>query len=111
VGRLDREWLNQRARAVRMKFGSVVEIEDLGNHHTATVLTLGILLAGPVDVTPDPKRKGFYEVEGGATTYYIYVSPVSRTVSLLACWKNVMQPMPSFANSALGTTRTVENAD
>jgi hypothetical protein len=96
---------------MRMKFGPVVEIEDLGNHHTATVLALGILLAGPVDVTPDPKRKGFYEVEGGPTLYYVYVSPVSGTISLLACWKNVMQPMPSFAYSALGVTRIAESAD
>jgi len=79
---------------MRMSFGPAFEIEDLGNHHVATVLTLGILLAGPVDVTPDPKRRGFYEVEGGSTVYYIYVSPVSGTISLLAAWTNVVHPMP-----------------
>jgi len=41
-----------------MNFGEVLKIEDLGNHSAATVVSLGILLAGPVDVTPDAKRKG-----------------------------------------------------
>jgi hypothetical protein len=44
-----------------MNFGEVLTIEDLGNHAAAAVIGLGILLAGPVNVTPDLKRKGFYE--------------------------------------------------
>jgi len=81
---------------MRMNFGPVFEIEDLGNHPVTTVLTLGILLAGPVEVTPDPKRKGLYEVEGGSTGYYIYVSPVSGTISLLAVWTNVVPSTLQF---------------
>jgi hypothetical protein len=81
---------------MRLNFGPVLEIEDLGHHPVGTVLTLGILLSGPVDVTPDPKRKGFYEVEGGSTVYYIYVSPVSGTISLLAVWMNGVRPMLQF---------------
>jgi len=77
-----------------MNFGPVLEIEDLGNHHAATLIHLGILLAGPVNATPDPKREGFYEVEGGSTVYYIYVSPVSEAISLLACWTNVARCVP-----------------
>jgi len=96
VGRLDRKWPNQRAKPMRMNFGPVFEIEDLGNHPVTTVLSLGILLAGPVEVTPDPKRKGLYEVEGGSTSYYIYVSPVSRTISLLAVWTNVLRSVLQF---------------
>jgi hypothetical protein len=44
-----------------MNFGEVFEIEDLGNHPTATVVRLAILLAGTVNATLDPKREYFYE--------------------------------------------------
>jgi hypothetical protein len=81
---------------MKMNFGEVFEIEDLGNHPTGTVIRLGILLAGTVDATPDPKRKCFYEIEGGSTVYYIYVSPLSGKVSLLASWANPTRPEPGL---------------
>jgi len=74
---------------MRMKFGEVLEIEDLGKHPAETVISLGILLAGTVNVTPDPKRKWFYEIEGGSAVYYVYVSPSSGRISLIASWENV----------------------
>ena len=75
---------------MKMNFGEVFELEDLGNHPAATVIRLSILLAGTVNATLDPKRKYFYEVDGGPTVYYIYVSPLSGKVSLLASWANVV---------------------
>jgi hypothetical protein len=75
---------------MKMNFGEVFEIEDLGNHPAATVIRLSILLAGTPNATPDPKREYFYEVEGGPTVYYIYVSPFSGTISLLASWPNAV---------------------
>ena len=92
---------------MRMSFGPVIEIEDLGNHHPATVIELGILLAGSVDVMPDPKRKGFYEVEAGGTVYYIYLSPRSGTISLLATWANEIGSVPQL-DIARTARRTVE---
>ena len=74
---------------MRMKFGEVLEIEDLGNHPAETVIRLGILLAGTVNATPDPKRKCLYEIDGGSTVYYVYVSPLSGAISLLASWRSV----------------------
>ena|SRR5215469_15112720 len=74
---------------MRMKFGEVFEIEDLGNHPAETVICLGILLAGTVNVTSDPKRKDFYEIYGGLIVYYVYVSPLSGKISFLASWRNV----------------------
>lgn len=74
---------------MRMNFGRVINIEDLGKHPAATVIGLGILLAGTVNVTPDPKRKGFYEVDGGRTVYYIHMTSSNRTIFLLATWENV----------------------
>jgi hypothetical protein len=77
---------------MRMNFGEVLRIEDLGKHSAATVIHLGILLAGPVNVAPDPKRKHFYEIQGGQTVYYIHVSPVTGTIFLLATWKSLAGP-------------------
>jgi hypothetical protein len=85
---------------MKMNFGEVFEIEDLGNHPTVTIVRLGILLAGVVNATPDPKRKYFYEVEGGPTVYYIYVSPSSGRISLLASWANALRPAPALAADA-----------
>jgi hypothetical protein len=60
---------------MRMNFGEVLNVQALDNHSVATVVELGILLVGSIDVTPDPKRKHFYEIEDGRTVYYVYVSP------------------------------------
>jgi hypothetical protein len=79
-----------------MNFGEVLEIKDLGKHPAASVIHLGILLAGTVNARPDPKRKNFYEVQGGCTVYYIHVSPVGGTIFLLASWRNVFPPAPRF---------------
>jgi len=86
---------------MRMNFGEVLKIEDLGNHSVATVIELGILLAGTVNVTPDPKRKGFYEIEDGSTVYYFHVSPASGKIFLLATWENLAasQAEPQMADS------------
>lgn len=72
---------------MRMNFGEVIEIQDLGNHPAVTVINLGILLAGEVNVTPDPKRTGFYELEAAWVVYYIHVSPVTGTIFFLATWE------------------------
>jgi hypothetical protein len=78
---------------MRMNLGEVFEIRDLGKHSAVTVICLGIVLAGTVNVTPDSKRKNCYEVEEGSTIYYIYVSPVTGTIYLIATWKNIAQPI------------------
>ena len=85
---------------MRMNFGEVLDIEDLGKHSAGAVIRLGIVLAGRVNVTPDPKRKNFYEVDGGSTIYYIYVSPVTATISLIAAWKNRLNLIPKLQFAA-----------
>jgi type II secretory pathway predicted ATPase ExeA len=69
-----------------------IQIEDLGNHPEATVAGLQNLLAGDPNVAPDPKRTGFYEVEGRTVTYYIHVSPITGKILLLATWPNKTLP-------------------
>ena len=65
-----------------------LSIENLRNHPPQTVSALRELLAGGTQVTPDPKRPNFYEVEDDSTVYYIHVLPTSGKVLLLATWPN-----------------------
>jgi hypothetical protein len=64
---------------------SAIYIEDL-RQRPAETETLRNLLEAGVPFIPDPKRNGFYEVESGPLSYYIYVSPATGTILLLAAW-------------------------
>ncbi|MGA8873268.1 MAG: hypothetical protein WA434_08565 [Candidatus Acidiferrales bacterium] len=66
--------------------GSGLEVRDLRNHSRETVETLRGLLAGGAGARPDVKRPHFYEIDGDACVFYIYVSPVDGSVELLATW-------------------------
>jgi hypothetical protein len=69
-----------------MRYEREFMIEDPRHHTAETVSILRKLLAGGARVEPDPKRPDFYEVESGATVYYIHVSPVTGKILLLATW-------------------------
>ena len=64
------------------------QIEDLGNHGKQAVTKLHCLLASGASTNADPKRDGFYEIEGDSAVYYVHVTPESRKVLLLATWQN-----------------------
>lgn len=66
---------------------SEVQIEDPRNHPPDAVLKLKDLLSGGATFIPDPKRRGFYEVESGSLVYYIHISPTTCNVVLLATWQ------------------------
>jgi|SRR5215469_3905384 len=85
---------------MRMNFGPKIEIRDLGNHPAVTVISLGFLLAKTVNVMPDPKRKGFYEVQGNSTIYYIWALPGGGTIFLLATWRNFLPPVANLEVAA-----------
>jgi hypothetical protein len=61
-------------------------IENLRHYPSEVVEKLRGLLATGVEARPDPRRKGFYDVEDGARTFFIHISPVSGNVMLLATW-------------------------
>jgi hypothetical protein len=89
-----------------MHFKDTLTIEDPRNHPAETVVTLRNLLLGGARVNPDPKRSDFYELENGCDVYYIYISPVTSQVLLLATWKRnrasaAAQGTPGFSGAAL----------
>jgi hypothetical protein len=65
-----------------------LEIEDLRNHSREMIAQLRDVLANGATAIPDPKRTGFYEVKRREQIYYIYVSPSTGKVLLLAAWSH-----------------------
>jgi hypothetical protein len=63
-----------------------LKIEDLRNHSEEMVTHLRNVLARGANVIPDPKRPGFYEVKLHGELYFIYVSPNTGKVLLIAGW-------------------------
>lgn len=78
-----------------------IQIEDVLGHPPEMVEELRTELSGNfsplstpmpsgapacAQITPDPKRPGFYEVRMETFTYYIHVMPSSGKVLLLAAW-------------------------
>jgi hypothetical protein len=63
-----------------------LEIEDLRNHTRETIAQLRDVLASGAAIIPDPKRVGFFEVKRREQIYYIYVSPSTGKVLLIAAW-------------------------
>ncbi len=61
--------------------------EDLRNHSQEQVAELRQLLSGGAPTRPDPRRPGFYEVEGRAYTYYVFKYPSGTKVLLIAVWE------------------------
>jgi hypothetical protein len=62
-------------------------VEDLRNHSQEQIAELRQLLAAGAPSRPDPRRPGFYEVEGLSTTYYVFKYPTGIKVLLLGVWE------------------------
>ena len=62
-------------------------LEDLRNHSQEQVAELRQLLEGGARTKPDPRRPGFYEVEGHSYTYYVFKYPSGTKVLLIAVWE------------------------
>lgn len=68
-----------------LKLSGPLRIENLRHHPGETVNRLRCLLVAGAHASPDPHRKGFYDLEDGNRVFYIHVSPTG-TVLLLAVW-------------------------
>ena len=77
-----------------LKLNEKTNVRSLRNHSHETVIQLRQMLAEGVTARPDPRRKNFYEVEAGCQIYYIYVSPATGKVTLLAQWDSERKIRP-----------------
>lgn len=69
---------------IQVKEGA--RIENPRKYAAVAVENLRSLLLGGRATQQDPHREDFYELDGEGETYYIYISPVSGNVVLLARW-------------------------
>jgi hypothetical protein len=71
-------------------------VEDLRNHSQEQLAELRQLLAVGAPSRPDPRRPGFYEVEGLASTYYVFKYPTGTKVLLLGVWEREADPVATM---------------
>lgn len=62
-------------------------VEDLRNHSQEQLAELRLLLAAEAPSRPDPRRPGFYEVQGRSNVFYIFKYPSGTKVLLLGVWE------------------------
>ncbi len=71
-------------------------LEDLRNHAPEQLAELRDLLAAGAPARPDPRRPGFYEVDGASQVYYVFVYPAGSKVMLLGVWEK--DPVAQFVS-------------
>jgi hypothetical protein len=71
-------------------------VEDLRNHSQEQIAELRQLLVTGAPSRPDPRRPGFYEVEGLANIYYVFKYPSGSKVLLLGAWERANDPIAAL---------------
>lgn len=61
-------------------------LEDLRNHSPEQIGELRLLLSAGAPSRPDPRRPGFFEVDGNSSVFYIFKYPTGSKVLLLGVW-------------------------
>jgi len=61
-------------------------VEDLRSHTPEQVAELRLLLSTSAPTRPDPRRPGFFEIEGQANVFYVFKYPTGAKVLLLGVW-------------------------
>ena len=62
-------------------------VEDLRNHSQEQIAELRQLLTAGAPSRPDPRRPGFFEIEGPTNTFYVFKYPTGVKVLLLGVWE------------------------
>jgi hypothetical protein len=62
-------------------------VDNLRNYPVEIVKELEELLLWGGSAAPDPKRKGFYDLENYERAFYIQISSITGKVVLLATWR------------------------
>ncbi len=68
-------------------------IEDLRAHAPEQLAELRQLLDAGMSGRPDPRRPGFFEIDGVANVYYVFRYPAGHKVLLLAAWQRELDPV------------------
>lgn len=61
-------------------------VEDLRNHSPEQIAELRLLLISGASTRPDPRRPGFFEIDGQSSVFYVFKYPTGAKVLLLGMW-------------------------
>jgi len=61
-------------------------LEDLRSHTPEQLAELRLLLGSSAPTRPDPRRPGFFEVDGEENVFYVFRYPSGEKVLLLGVW-------------------------
>lgn len=67
-------------------------IENPRNHSIEAVAKLQSLLNSGAPLREDSRRPNFFELVDDDRVFYIYLSPTTGTVTLLATWAQELEP-------------------
>jgi hypothetical protein len=62
-------------------------LEDLRSHTPEQIAELRLLLTSDAPSRPDPRRPGFFEVNGAEHVFYIFRYPSGSKVLLVGVWE------------------------
>jgi hypothetical protein len=71
-------------------------VEDLRNHSQEQIAELRQLLAVGAPSRPDPRRPGFFEMDGFSDTYYVFKYPTGTNVVLRGVWERESDPVAAL---------------
>lgn len=76
-------------------------LEDLRSHSPEQLAELRALLEAGAPSRPDPRRPGFYEVEGETRIFYVFRYPTGTKILLIGVWeRDLIAEMASSSCSA-----------
>ena len=61
-------------------------VDDLHHHSQEQIAELRRLLANCAAARPDPRRPGFFEIQGASSVFYVFKYPTGEKVLLLGIW-------------------------
>ena len=62
-------------------------LEDLRSHRPEQLAELRLLLASGAPSRPDPRRPGFFELDGAESVFYVFKYPTGTKVLLVGVWE------------------------
>ena len=86
-------------------------LEDLRNHSPEQMAELRLLLSAGAPSRPDPRRPGFFEVDGDSNVFYIFKYPTGTKVLLLGVWERDRAAEPSRVEADHQTRRARPDKD
>src|SRR5258707_14217754 len=75
-------------------------LEDLRSHTPGQIAELRVLLASGAPSRPDPRRPGFFELDGAQNVFFVFKYPSGTKVLLVVVWERQRHRVPKIAASS-----------